>query len=90
LWCSQEMRNIDNTYRYKVIKFLFIDFSYKVGITVARHTALTARTPSSVSLDSTRCAPEPVTRGPGATVDLPAAAGALMAYHLTEILVGAG
>jgi hypothetical protein len=27
------MRNIDNTYRYKVIKFLFIDFSYKVGIT---------------------------------------------------------
>jgi hypothetical protein len=27
------MRDIDYTYRYKVIEFLFLDFSYKVGAT---------------------------------------------------------
>jgi hypothetical protein len=27
------MMNIDNTYMYKGIWFLFLDFSYKVGIT---------------------------------------------------------
>jgi hypothetical protein len=33
MWCSHEIINIDNNHIYKGIKFLFLDFSYKVGIT---------------------------------------------------------
>jgi hypothetical protein len=33
MWCSHEMINIDNNHIYKRLKFLFLDFSYKVGIT---------------------------------------------------------
>jgi hypothetical protein len=31
--CSHVMINIDDTYMYKGIEFLFLDSSYKVGIT---------------------------------------------------------
>jgi hypothetical protein len=31
--CSHVMVNIDDTYMYKGIEFLFLDSSYKVGIT---------------------------------------------------------
>jgi hypothetical protein len=33
MWCSHEITNIDNNHIYKGIEFLFLDFSYKVGIT---------------------------------------------------------
>jgi hypothetical protein len=33
MWCSQEIINIDNNHIYKRIKSLFLDFSYKMGIT---------------------------------------------------------
>jgi hypothetical protein len=33
MWCSHEIVNINNNHIHKGIKFLFLDFSYKVGIT---------------------------------------------------------
>jgi hypothetical protein len=36
MWCSHEITNIDNNHIYKGIKFLFLDFSYKMGITPRR------------------------------------------------------
>jgi hypothetical protein len=31
--CPHEMMNIDDSQIYKGMKFLFLDFSYKVGVT---------------------------------------------------------
>jgi hypothetical protein len=46
MWCSHEMINIDNNHIYEGTNFLFLDFSYKVGITLHmlnahHHTHLT-------------------------------------------------
>jgi hypothetical protein len=40
MWCSHEIVNIDNNHIHKGIKFLFFDFSYKVGITAGPLTSL--------------------------------------------------